>query len=274
MSVKSLDTPPAGGKSPLPFSKLVETEGIARDLKAGQRLTITQKDGTVEAVKSGADFYQQLKSAAVDAAVGIAHVGAEGVNTSFGVDPTLSALGSIQATYDAVSGMSLVPSTVTSTFSNYFFPAFRLLAPILDSIKLANTIKLSKAGGNAKAQDVKDRHWWSAFASGKAASVAVDAGHVVLDVAVATAIIGAMIHFPPLALIPKVVALTAGFAGDIVAGAVHGVGALGSLSDPDNGSTFMDRLKHFVKTQSGIAMIRRVFTGDEPEDDNAKLKTG
>jgi hypothetical protein len=237
-------------------------EAISKSLKPGEKLTITINNGTIEAQKEGPDRYEIAKRDAKDALASTASALTAGVNASFGTDPTVSTLAALQAAYSTFSTFSLIPNEITSFFANNFFPAFRMAAPILDSIKFINTWRLSKT--IAKGSVNQPKGWRSLFKSGNVGNLIVDGAHLLVDLAVVGALVAGMAHFPPLAFIPKLTALGIGFGGDLAAAAFHSVSAAENLSNPENGATFMERLKKFMQTQSWTAIVKRVFKGEEP----------
>ncbi|HEY4001216.1 MAG TPA: hypothetical protein VGO93_20260 [Candidatus Xenobia bacterium] len=203
-------------------------------------------------------LYQQGRQVFND----VTSTGIDATNAAFGIDPNLSTLAGLNLTYNAVQGISFIPKEALDFFGKYAFPAFCVAAPVLDSLKLANTWKMSKAMGQLK--DPKATGLKAVMKSGNIVNLATDALHLGLDVACSAALIGVGLHFAPLAFMSAGLAMKLGLCGAIGAGAVHGYGAVASLSDPSQGQSLSARWRKFINTQSGTALLHRVFQNEEP----------
>ncbi len=265
---------------------VIDTAAIAQALESGETLTITVKGDQIEAKKTGGP---DRFSARVDSTAGTLAGGgsflASLVNGGAGTDPTFTFLTAAQATNAALSNISLVPQTVSGFFSANFYPVFRMMAPLLDTIKLVNDLKANRAEARLKRKDGPEstesvkkpsvmRRMFSSV------NLMVDAAHLALDVSMG-ALIGAYFlqAYVPGITIPTFVppwltmAVAGGIAytGDVIAMLFHGTGSAASLSDPAHGSSFAARASRFMATTSVSAMVRRVFKGEEPLLDNTAV---
>lgn len=194
---------------------------------------------------------------------GLAGAATDVVVAGFGVETNLTTLAALRTVSDAFTSTGLVPPAATRLFDQNVYTGYRLVAPALDALTLANTWKASVVEGRRSDPGLSAAQ--AVARSGNGFNVAVDAAHLALDLVVGVSLAGALAGVSALTLMPPAVALGVGFVGDVVCGVVHGARTASALSDPRNGPTFAHRWKHLVDTQGIGAVVSRVFLGREPQ---------
>ncbi len=236
-------------------------------LRPGDQVTITYRDGVLQAQKQGISKYDAATATSSGIFGRVFGGGSTAVNATVGTDPTLISLTAFSTAFSAFSAVPTIPQTISQFFSDNFFSFFPYIAPIPDAVKLASTWKLS----NAQIKRANDPHTKGLKAHAKYGNLlglALDGGKLLWDVAILGAVIGCNFAIPALAWTTIPMALKLAFAGHVLAGACHGVGMAVNVSNPQNGPNFRARLASFVRTQGASAMYRRVVQGEEPLFDN------
>ena len=195
---------------------------------------------------------------------GVAGTVTDTVVAGFGVETNLTTLAAMRSVSGAFISTGFVPAAAAQLFEQHAYTGYRLAAPALDMLSLANTWKTARARSRHDGDPPPTGALGAPTRGGAALGIAVDAAHLAVDTVVAASIVGSLTGLPGLALMSPGFALSLGFVGDVVAGVVHGVSSASALSNPSNGDTFAKRWERLVLTQGIDAVVGRVFLGREP----------